>query len=416
MRRVLTTISAVATSFFIFSSPVIAQSTNPDILDYTRNTLQIITLISTAAAVFFLVQAGYLYITSAGRPDALESAKKTIRNAIIGLVIVFAANIITTVFQHAMNSPTSPSAGAQLEMVAIETVEPSEGLTQVLIDAIASFIQNIELVYVENMTQNGQEPSTEIAQKMIEADVALLATHFSLSHTRARDAATKQGTRVASMPGITFDMLDRTSTADYDTINTQSTILAEKLTKAHSFKITSKEGTNLSGSLKARTGLADGGILHNSGDMGNLPAGEAFIAPVEDSVNGTLVIDASLADVTLDSPITLTIKNGKITEISGKVAAKEFEKQLNKVGESARVIAELGIGTNPTVDAFGDVLEAEKALGTCHIAFGDNVSMGGTNNAPFHSDGVVLMPTLVLINEETNTEEKIIESGRLLEL
>lgn len=276
--------------------------------------------------------------------------------------------------------------------------------------------EKTELVYVEDMTQNGQEPSQEIAQKMAQADVALLVTHFSLSHTRARDAASKQGTRVASMPGITFDMLDRTSAADYQTINKISSILAQKLTNASSFHITSKEGTDLSGSLLTRAGHADGGILHKPGEMGNLPAGEAFIAPVEESVNGTLVIDASLADVTLDSPITLTITDGKITQISGEAAAKEFEKQLNEVGESARIIAELGIGTNPTVDAFGDVLEAEKALGTCHIAFGDNVSMGGTNNAPFHSDGVVLKPTLVLVDEATKIEEKIIVDGQLLEL
>jgi len=302
------------------------------------------------------------------------------------------------------------------ESIVVVADPRKEMEAQALLAAGQLCSENIELVYVENMTQNGQEPSTEIAQKMIQADVALLVTHFSLSHTRARDAASKQGTRVASMPGITFDMLDRTSTADYETINTQSNILAEKLTKAHSFKITGKEGTDLSGSLLNRTGLADGGILHNTGDMGNLPAGEAFIAPVEDSVNGTLVIDASLADVTLDSPITLTISNGEITHISGQKAAKEFEKQLNEVGNSARIIAELGIGTNPTVDAFGDVLEAEKALGTCHIAFGDNISMGGTNNAPFHSDGVVLKPTLILIDGENNTEETIIKDGLLLEL
>lgn len=149
MRRVVTTISVIAASFFIFSSSVFAQSTNLDILDYTRSTLQIITLISTAAAVFFLVQAGYLYITSAGRPDALESAKNTIRNAIIGLVIVLAANVVTSVFQHAINSPPNSGTGAQIEMIPIETVEPSEGLTQVLIDAIAGFIQNI----VESSTE-----------------------------------------------------------------------------------------------------------------------------------------------------------------------------------------------------------------------------------------------------------------------
>lgn len=149
MRRVLTTIGIIVTSFFLVSSPVFAQTTNPEILEYTNNTLQIITLISTAAAVFFLVKAGYLYITSAGKPEALESAKNTIRNAIIGLTLVLAANVVTSVFQHALNSQTTSGTGTPVNIVSVETVEPSEGLTQVLIDAIGGFIQNI----VESSTE-----------------------------------------------------------------------------------------------------------------------------------------------------------------------------------------------------------------------------------------------------------------------
>ena len=149
MRRVITTIGTTALAFLLFSSPVFAQSTNPDVIEYTNSTLQIITLIATASAVFFLVTAGYLYITSAGKPEVLESAKKTIRNAIIGLTLVLAANVVTSVFQHALNSQTTSGSGTPVDIVSIETVEPSEGLTQVLIDAIGGFIQNI----VESSTE-----------------------------------------------------------------------------------------------------------------------------------------------------------------------------------------------------------------------------------------------------------------------
>jgi hypothetical protein len=135
--------------FLFSSSPVFAQSTNPDILEYTNSTLQIITLIATASAVFFLVKAGYLYITSSGKPEAIESAKKTITNALVGLTLVLAANMVTSVFQHALNSQTTTGAGTPIDIVSIQTVEPSEGLTQVLIDAIGGFIQNI----VESSTE-----------------------------------------------------------------------------------------------------------------------------------------------------------------------------------------------------------------------------------------------------------------------
>lgn len=143
MSRLLATLFTTTLFLLFSSSPVFAQSTNPDLLNFTKDTLQIITLIATALAVFFLVFAGYTYITSAGKPEALESAKKTIRNALIGLTLVLTANVVTSVFQHALNSQTTSGSGTPIEMVTIQTVEPSDGLTQVLIDAVASFIQNI---------------------------------------------------------------------------------------------------------------------------------------------------------------------------------------------------------------------------------------------------------------------------------
>lgn len=143
MSRLLATILTTTIFLFFSSSPVFAQSTNPDLLTFTKDTLQIITLIATALAVFFLVFAGYTYITSAGKPEALESAKKTIKNALVGLTLVLAANVVTSVFQHALNSQTSLESGSAVDVMSIQTVEPSDGLTQVLIDAVAGFIQNI---------------------------------------------------------------------------------------------------------------------------------------------------------------------------------------------------------------------------------------------------------------------------------
>jgi hypothetical protein len=143
MSRLLTTIFLTLFFLFLSSSPAFAQTNNPDILEFTNSTLQIITLIATALAAFFLVWAGYLYITSAGKPETLESAKKTIKNALIGLTLVLAANVVTSVFQHALNSQTSLGSGSAVDVVSIQTVEPSDGLTEILIDAIAGFIQNI---------------------------------------------------------------------------------------------------------------------------------------------------------------------------------------------------------------------------------------------------------------------------------
>ena len=70
---------AILLTFFISPTPVLAQETSHEIVNFTNNTLQIITLIAVASAVFFLIKSGYTYITSTGRPEALESAKNTFR-------------------------------------------------------------------------------------------------------------------------------------------------------------------------------------------------------------------------------------------------------------------------------------------------------------------------------------------------
>jgi hypothetical protein len=143
MIKLLISIFGIIFSLLAFTTPVMAQSTDPEILDYTSSSLQIITVIATASAVFFLIRAGYIYITSVGKPESLESAKRTIRNALVGLILVLAANVVTSVFQHALEPAVNSGAGTAIEVVTIETVEPSDGLTQVLIDAVAGFIQNI---------------------------------------------------------------------------------------------------------------------------------------------------------------------------------------------------------------------------------------------------------------------------------
>lgn len=142
MRKLMLLAGILLTSLF-FPHFVLAASPIPEISSYTSDTLKIITLIASASAVFFLLRGGYLYITSTGRPEALEEAKKTIRNALLGLVLVIAANGIVSLLQGALVGNSDSSTITNLPLTQIESVAPNEGLTQVLIDAVNGFIQNI---------------------------------------------------------------------------------------------------------------------------------------------------------------------------------------------------------------------------------------------------------------------------------
>ncbi len=67
---------------------------------------------------------------------------------------------------------------------------------------------------------------------------------------------------------------------------------------------------------------------------------------------------------------------------------------LEPHGRDGRNVAEFGIGTNDRAPLSGVILEDEKVMGTIHIAFGDNKSMGGSVRVASHLDGLVKQPTV----------------------
>lgn len=282
------------------------------------------------------------------------------------------------------------------ERVLVVTDPTKRNEAAIFFESAKKYSNLVTCMVFDGMHENAQEPPTEIALAMRETDILLLVTHYSLSHTKARHEATVAGVRIASLPGITMDMMKRTLTADPSGFTNQTLRLADLLTNHEIVTITSDAGTNISFSIKGRNGIPDTGILDIAGEFGNLPAGESFVAPVEGTAHGTIVIDGAIADIELDETVFLTIEKGNITAIKGNIAAKELERRINLVGPKARILCELGIGTNPTAILCPNVLEAEKVYGTCHIAFGNNSGFGGTNSVLFHTDVVLKNPTLSL--------------------
>jgi len=96
----------------------------------------------------------------------------------------------------------------------------------------------------------------------------------------------------------------------------------------------------------------------------------------------------------LKNPISVKVKDGYATEITGGKEADKLKRMLLKFGKKGRNVAEIGIGTNDKAKLSGILLEDEKVLGTVHIALGNNLSMGGNVNVPLHVDGVILKPTV----------------------
>lgn len=241
---------------------------------------------------------------------------------------------------------------------------------------------------------SGEEPPAAVAAAMKAADVVIAPMATSITHTRAKIEAAKAGARVATMPNITEDMFSQGAmTADYDQVMDLTLRVTELLTKAATARI-EKDGCVLTLDLTGRPGIPSPGVYRERGQSGNLPSGEAYIAPLEDGSNGEMVIDGSMVGLgKLDEPLRVRVEGGKLKEITGPGAEKLGVLLAN---DRNATLCELGIGTNHAARVTGIILEDEKAYHTVHIAFGTNIGFQGTNKADCHMDGVILNPTLYL--------------------
>jgi leucyl aminopeptidase (aminopeptidase T) len=264
------------------------------------------------------------------------------------------------------------------------------------------------LAVIAERDSHAAEPPPSVAAAMAAADVVLAPTVQSLSHTAARKAAGEAGARIATLPGVTEEMIARVMSADMAELRRRGAAVAAVLDRGSEARITCAHGSDLRLGLEGRRAIPDAGELAASGAFGNLPCGEGFIAPLEGTGEGTLVVDGSIAGAgRVEMPVTLTVRGGHLTEATGTAGAILLE-LLSAHGPDGTNVAELGIGTNEKAILTGNILEDEKILGTAHVAFGASAAIGGTVQVPVHLDCVVLEPTVEIDGEA------IVHGGKLL--
>lgn len=254
------------------------------------------------------------------------------------------------------------------------------------------------IIKMPTRQKSGAEPPEMIHSLMQMVDVIVCVTEHSLTHTKARKAASECGARIATMPGITLDMLEHGAiTANYQEVEQLTEAFAKQLDQGETVKI-KKDGHELTFMIKKRKGIRSTGVFKHKGESGNVPSGESYIAPIENSANGTIIIDGAISNIgILHEPIKLTIEAGRLVDATGL----EGERLLELLGsDNGRIIAEFGIGTNKKARLTGNVLEDEKVFGTVHIAFGSNKSFGGVTEAGVHIDCIVKSPQVWIDEDE----------------
>ncbi len=129
----------VVTSLVLFADAAIASDTMRSVLTPIIATL---CGIATLVCAFFLVTGGIEYISSRGKPENLEHAKKVLKNALIGLVMVIAAAALTAILSHAYSSSVEGTTEKLPVLASIEQ-QDSTDFWDIVVEAIITVLESI---------------------------------------------------------------------------------------------------------------------------------------------------------------------------------------------------------------------------------------------------------------------------------
>jgi len=301
---------------------------------------------------------------------------------------------------------------------AASGVEPPEDLWRgafgdSVVDALVSG-GILPALLAKQATEAQIERAREIALAGREsaADVVIAMSNNSTSHTRFRSLLNLTGTRFASLPHFDPEMFFSSMRVDWPLLAERTERLAERINRAAEITVETANGTLMRFGKKGRSAKGDNGLLTDPGSFGNLPAGEVYLAPLEGTSEGVMVMEFAPMR-RLVSPLELVVREGRVAEIRGDEPYRKVLEERFERSDLNRNIAELGIGTNDRATRPDNILEAEKILGTIHIALGDNSGFGGTVSTPFHEDFVFYGPTLTAVGED-GAKEVLLSEGTLM--
>lgn len=199
----------------------------------------------------------------------------------------------------------------------------------------------------------------------------------------------QRGCRVLSLfdwqPGYLADDFWRGT--DYREMAGQLAKIKTQLEHVDTIQITSELGADISFAVTGRPWIAADGIC-SSEHLAQLPDGEIYTCPIEESFTGVLVVDGTITRSWLpDKPQKLVFEQGRLIECPA-----EFQQYIATFEPEIKLIGEFAFGFNPACrQLMHNISVDEKAAGTVHFALGDSYHLG-KNQCDCHVDMIVRQP------------------------
>jgi leucyl aminopeptidase (aminopeptidase T) len=253
---------------------------------------------------------------------------------------------------------------------------------------------------------DGERPLAEAPPQVLEGGHSADLSFFISRAPRGDEAAARfqlveavvgNGGRQIFMGFVDGELLRDELSGPVADLSSAADQLLAQVQDAETIRIRGRAGTDLTLRVGGRPWKTDASDLE-PGESANFPGGEIFVAPYADGADGVLVADLTVpytVEGLVDEPVTLRFERGRVTSIEGGRAAELLRELVEGAGEGADVIAELGIGLNPSLTPRGHVMLDEKAGGTAHVAIGRNTgTYGGDNQAKIHVDCIFSEPRI----------------------
>ena len=183
---------------------------------------------------------------------------------------------------------------------------------------------------------------------------------------------------------------------DYDALTQLGQKLISTVQKGGEIRLTCPKGTDLRLRAEGRPWTSeDGKLLVGSSTparyVHNVPVGEVYVAPLEQTAYG-VICPTSLPGSVLDG-VCIEFRGEKKAIITAQKGFEFLKPRLENATGNPYCIAEFAFGTNPC----GNILLAtEKAYGTAHVAIGQNTWLGGKNECSIHWDFIIDRPTVTI--------------------
>jgi 2,5-dihydroxypyridine 5,6-dioxygenase len=286
-------------------------------------------------------------------------------------------------------------------VVILTDSSQSPAISACLFDAVND-CDGIPLVLTINPLQRaGADLPDVAAESLQQAQVIIAPTSKSVFYADAVQRACHGPTRARFVAMSECDegtLLSGGIDADFGSLQPIVRAVAMLFSEGTHLSMRTPAGTDIVANIGGRIGNPVNSICHEPGQMVGLPDVEVNIAAIEQSINGEIVVDGSCSGgvgLITEEPVRLRVEEGRAREITGAREARQLNEILATSGSaSSYQVAELAVGLNPCCNLTGRIIEDEGKYGTCHMALGTNIALGGKNSAPVHIDLVQCRPTV----------------------